>query len=433
MRRSRARSRGDSPSTSGFPVGTRVRMYCKNGVLFSLSRVDGPPTTSTATDHDHHHDAPTRHRSTRASAARSRRSAARRSPVNRTSGDGPLVARVHDRPRLAVDLRVRGRQQRAHVLQGRRAVHPPARGRAPRGHDDDRDHHDHDHDATAATRGQQSTATSRYSRSTRPPGATCARRLPIPSRRGCHRPLHDLAVRRARRAARLLLLRATRTRPAPRPRSASARSSAARRSSIASGIGGDDRRRCSPSRGPGRRSRSPRAPTSAPRVLFRTLARWGVELVEYDQTGPPPADADIVWVESPANPVLTVPDWEALRAHPGLIVCDATVSTPVYLRALDEGADVVVHSATKFLTGSHSALLGATVTRDPERTAGAAVDPHADRVPPRPPTRRPGCSKGLDSLTRRMRRITETATELATAARRAPCGRARPLPRASRG
>ena len=65
--------------------------------------------------------------------------------------------------------------------------------------------------------------------------------------------------------------------------------------------------------------------------------------------------------------MLTVPDWEALRAHAGLVVCDATVSTPVYLRALDEGADVVVHSATKFLTGSHNALLGATVTRDPER------------------------------------------------------------------
>ena len=102
-------------------------------------------------------------------------------------------------------------------------------------------------------------------------------------------------------------------------------------------------------------------------VLFRSLEHWGLRFVEYDQTGPPPADADIVWVESPANPMLTVPDWDALRAHGGLIVCDATVATPVYLRALDEGADVVVHSATKFLTGNHDALLGATVSRDPEQ------------------------------------------------------------------
>ena len=94
-------------------------------------------------------------------------------------------------------------------------------------------------------------------------------------------------------------------------------------------------------------------------VLFGSLEEWGLRFVEYDQTGPPPADADIVWVESPANPMLTVPDWDAVRAHGGLVVCDATVSTPVYLRALDEGADVVIHSATKFLTGSHNALLGA--------------------------------------------------------------------------
>src|SRR6478735_5344788 len=79
-----------------------------------------------------------------------------------------------------------------------------------------------------------------------------------------------------------------------------------------------------------------------------------------------PAGADVVWLESPANPVLTVPDWEAAHAHTGLVVCDATVSTPIFLTALDEGADVVLHSATKYLTGHHDALLGATVTRDAE-------------------------------------------------------------------
>jgi cystathionine gamma-synthase len=147
-------------------------------------------------------------------------------------------------------------------------------------------------------------------------------------------------------------------------------------------------------------------------VLFRTLEPWGIRLVEFDQTAPPPAEAEIVWVESPANPVLTVPDWEALEAHAGLIVCDATVSTPVFLRALDKGADVVVHSATKFLTGSHDALLGATVSRDPAHTealrtirtrTGAIGSPDAAA----------SLLRGLDSLTRRMRRVTATATELA--------------------
>ena len=150
-------------------------------------------------------------------------------------------------------------------------------------------------------------------------------------------------------------------------------------------------------------------------VLMRELGRWGLEFVEFDQTGPPPP-ADVVWLESPANPGLTTPDWDAVRAHRdehgSLVVCDATVSTPVFLRALDEGADVVVHSATKFLTGSHDALLGATVTRDPEKTArlkslrtnlGNVSSPHsAERL-----------LRGVDSLERRMRRITATATEIA--------------------
>jgi cystathionine gamma-synthase len=147
-------------------------------------------------------------------------------------------------------------------------------------------------------------------------------------------------------------------------------------------------------------------------VLFGTLESWGLRFVEYDQTTPPPADADIVWVEAPANPVLTVPDWEALRAHPGLVVCDATVSTPVYLRALDEGADIVTHSATKYLTGSHDALLGATVTRDPERAdalrtirgrTGAVCSPETAA----------SLLAGLDSLESRMAKITATATEIA--------------------
>jgi cystathionine gamma-synthase len=145
--------------------------------------------------------------------------------------------------------------------------------------------------------------------------------------------------------------------------------------------------------------------------LLGLLEGWGISYVEYDQTGPPPA-ADIVWVEAPANPVLTMPDWEALREHSGLVVCDATVATPVYLHALDEGAHIVLHSATKFLTGNHAALLGATVTRDPDRTArpreyrgnaGIVSAPDAAEA----------LSRGLETLDGRMARHTETATELA--------------------
>jgi len=146
-------------------------------------------------------------------------------------------------------------------------------------------------------------------------------------------------------------------------------------------------------------------------VLMRDLARWGLQLVEYDQTGAPPA-ADIVWVEAPANPVLTVPDWDALRAHPGLVVCDATMSTPVYLRALDEGADVVVHSATKYLCGHHDALLGATVTRDPEQT-GRLLELRGRAGLQSAPDAAASLLRGLDTLEERMRRATASASELA--------------------
>jgi cystathionine gamma-synthase len=97
---------------------------------------------------------------------------------------------------------------------------------------------------------------------------------------------------------------------------------------------------------------------------FRALEPWGLRFVEFDQTGPPPDDVDLVWVEAPSNPLLTFPDLEAAAAHPAPLVVDATASTPILLRPLEHGADFVLHSATKFLAGHSDALLGAVVCRD---------------------------------------------------------------------
>ncbi len=146
-------------------------------------------------------------------------------------------------------------------------------------------------------------------------------------------------------------------------------------------------------------------------VTLSELARWGLRVVEFDQTKTPPEGADVVWVEAPANPLLTLPDWEALRAHPGRVVCDATVSTPVFLHALDEGADIALHSATKYLTGHHDAMLGAIVTRDSalrdrlhelRLRLGLAASPDASA----------SLLRGLATLEVRVRRQTETAREL---------------------
>jgi cystathionine gamma-synthase len=147
-------------------------------------------------------------------------------------------------------------------------------------------------------------------------------------------------------------------------------------------------------------------------VLFTELERWGLRHVLFDQTGPPPTGADLVWIEAPSNPLLTMPDFEAAAAHPGLVLCDATAATPVNLRPLERGCDLVLHSATKYLGGHHDVLLGALVAKDPEharrllefRTRSgivAAPDPAWLLL------------RGLQTLEVRVRRQAESAADLA--------------------
>ena len=97
-------------------------------------------------------------------------------------------------------------------------------------------------------------------------------------------------------------------------------------------------------------------------VMLDELARWGVRKVEFDQTGAPP-DADLIWLEAPSNPFLTMPNFEASAAHPARVVCDATAATPLNVRPLELGCDFVTHSATKFLSGHDDALAGVVVCK----------------------------------------------------------------------
>ncbi|GIG39677.1 trans-sulfuration enzyme family protein [Cellulomonas phragmiteti] len=79
--------------------------------------------------------------------------------------------------------------------------------------------------------------------------------------------------------------------------------------------------------------------------------------------------AAMLWLESPTNPMLEVADVPALvaAAHDAgcLVVVDSTFATPLVQRPLAHGADVVVHSVTKYLAGHSDVVLGATVTDDP--------------------------------------------------------------------
>jgi cystathionine gamma-synthase len=147
-------------------------------------------------------------------------------------------------------------------------------------------------------------------------------------------------------------------------------------------------------------------------VTFAALEKWGLRVVEFDQTGPPPEDVQLVWLEAPSNPFLTMPDLEAAVAHPAPVVVDSTVATPVHLRPLEHGADFVLHSATKYLAGHDDVLLGSVVARDPDAAEAlhvlrgrtgivAAADPAWLLL------------RGLKTLELRVRRQTESAALLA--------------------
>src|SRR3954447_5831009 len=101
-----------------------------------------------------------------------------------------------------------------------------------------------------------------------------------------------------------------------------------------------------------------------------------------DVVGVPVADTDAVraalatgahllWLETPTNPLLEVADLPALvaagHAAGAVVAVDNTFSTPLLQTPLEHGADVVVHSVTKYLAGHSDVVLGAAVTRDPVR------------------------------------------------------------------
>ncbi len=107
--------------------------------------------------------------------------------------------------------------------------------------------------------------------------------------------------------------------------------------------------------------------------LEKLSARWGIALDLVDTTDLAavraalrPGITRIVWIETPANPSWEVSDIAALAElahHAGaLLAVDSTCATPVHTRPLALGADLVMHSATKFLGGHSDVLAGMLVT-----------------------------------------------------------------------
>jgi cystathionine gamma-lyase len=131
------------------------------------------------------------------------------------------------------------------------------------------------------------------------------------------------------------------------------------------------------------------------RLLTKVYERFGVRSHFTDMTDPANVEALInsntrlLWIETPTNPMLNIIDIEAVckiaQAH-GILTCvDNTFASPYLQMPLDLGADIVVHSATKYLGGHSDVVLGAVVVKDEalaqqlrflQNAVGAVPGPH---------------------------------------------------------
>ncbi|HEX5838143.1 MAG TPA: PLP-dependent transferase, partial [Anaerolineales bacterium] len=114
------------------------------------------------------------------------------------------------------------------------------------------------------------------------------------------------------------------------------------------------------------------------RLFDKVLRRFYMDFTFADTTDPESvADAmtpstRLVWLETPTNPYLRITDIRAVaeivHAHPNrpLLVVDNTFATPYLQQPLELGADIVVHSMTKYLGGHSDVVGGAVIVKDPE-------------------------------------------------------------------
>ncbi len=153
-------------------------------------------------------------------------------------------------------------------------------------------------------------------------------------------------------------------------------------------------------------------------ALFNdVLAPQGYTFVVLDAVDPViPDDAQLVWMESITNPLLRVADvslW-AERAHDvgARLIVDATFATPCVHRPLEHGADLVMHSASKYLNGHSDVTAGVLAFQNADRDAlwharrnlGATLDPAAASL----------LGRGMKTLAVRLERHQENAMRIAT-------------------
>jgi cystathionine gamma-synthase len=158
------------------------------------------------------------------------------------------------------------------------------------------------------------------------------------------------------------------------------------------------------------------------RLVARVLSRWGLRYDFVDQTDLDAVeravadDTRLIWVETPTNPMLNVVDIPAIvkRRRGALVAVDNTFATPANQRPLELGADLVVHSTTKYLGGHSDVVGGAAIARDDALVDGLHFVQNAVGAVPGPLD----CflvHRGLRTLALRMAAHAEAARVVSTA------------------
>ena len=148
----------------------------------------------------------------------------------------------------------------------------------------------------------------------------------------------------------------------------------------------------------------------------RRIELRAVDLTDHGTVAGAVADAALIWVESPSNPMLDIVDlaWIArcARASGAMLAVDSTLATPLLQQPLSLGADVVIHSATKFIGGHSDSLLGVVSTSRADLQGSIAAFRHEQGAVPG--TLEVFLSlRGLRTLSVRMERAQVTAAILA--------------------
>lgn len=134
-------------------------------------------------------------------------------------------------------------------------------------------------------------------------------------------------------------------------------------------------------------------------------------------------DTKMLWIETPTNPMLKIVDLEAInkiaKTNGVISVVDNTFASPYLQNPLDLGADIVMHSATKYLNGHSDVILGAVITSDDDLAKNLFFIQNAVGAVPGPQD----CFltiRGIKTLHVRVQRACENASEIAAYLRAHP-------------